>query len=666
MPLALFLLLAAVITADAQETRYTIRFPNAIHHEAEVEARFDNIPGSTTLELRMARSSPGRYAPAEFAMNVSNVRATDAAGKTLAVSRPNPYQWNVQSGSGTVIVRYTLYAPNGNGTWSGIDASRVLLNGPATWMWARSLTERPITVTIEPPANPAWKIATQLQQQQTGANTFRAPHLDYLMDSPILASANLQFREWPAAEQQRIRLALLQPTSPEGEARVSAFAKMSEAVVNELEGVIGELPRFDFGLYTFLVDLMPQTGGDGMEHRNSTVVADSRGFQNPNSPTGPIGTVSHEFFHAWNVERIRPKTLEPFNFEDVNISRELWFAEGFTSYYGPLALRRARIQSQEEFIRDMSRAVNAVLASPGREVFSAVEMSEWAPFADGSGSTLGQSNAQNVFISYYPYGEAIALGLDLAIRSEFPNKSLDDFMQAMWQRFGRHQQNHKPEKPYTLADLEKTLASVTSPQFAARIFDRHIRSKSEPMDYAALLAKAGFDVRKPAKPQPWIGISAGRGGGNAAFNAQSGAVTITASPLKGSPLYAAGLDRGDRILQFDGRALKNMGDLQQWLEGKKPGDTAKLKVETVADAAPRDLTVTIAARPGVEIVSFEAAGRTLTPEQESFRKSWLASKARRPQPELRRYCSDGVTVPFEFDFCPNDGKPAQIIPPPNR
>jgi predicted metalloprotease with PDZ domain len=276
-------------------------------------------------------------------------------------------------------------------------------------------------------------------------------------------------------------------------------------------------------------------------------------------------------------------------------------------------------------------------------------MSQWAPFGDG-GNSVAQSNAQNIFVSYYPYGAALGLGIDLAIRSEFPGKSLDDWMRAMWQRHGRYQKDYKPERPYTMADLEQALASVTSAEFASRIFRKHVRGK-EPMDYAALLEKAGFLLRN-APGDPWLGSTALR-------FAEDGA-TLTGGTVRGSPLYEAGIDRGHRITELDGKPIRKNEDLTAWLKSREPGDTVKAKV--VTHLGPRDLTFTLAAKPAVEVLPFEAAGRTLSPQQNALRQSWLSSKAKRPLPELRRYCSHGVTVPFEFNFCPNDGKPSQITP----
>ncbi len=192
-----------------------------------------------------------------------------------------------------------------------------------------------------------------------------------------------------------------------------------------------------------------------MEHRNSTSVTSTGSLAT--SMNGLLGTVSHEFFHSWNVERIRPSSLEPFSFEHANMSSELWLAEGFTNYYGPLVLRRAGITDDATFASAMAGAVNLVLNAPGRRFFSAVEMSQQAPFTDAAVS-IDPQNKGNTFISYYPFGEAIALALDLTLRPR--GHTLDEFMREMWKTHGA-QRNFAPVRPYTVADAQAALARVT-------------------------------------------------------------------------------------------------------------------------------------------------------------------------------------------------------------
>jgi predicted metalloprotease with PDZ domain len=429
------------------------------------------------------------------------------------------------------------------------------------------------------------------------------------------------------------------------EEEAAAFARMCEAVTAEEEGVFGAFPKYDNGNYTFLVDYLPYVNGDGMEHRDSTSITGTQPLRN--SGANAIGTVAHEFFHSWNIKRIRPRSLEPFDYERADMSGELWFAEGFTSYYGALTLKRAGLASLDRFTRSMGGAVGSVLTAPGRLVSNVIDMSREAPFVDGA-NPVDVADTGNNFISYYTYGQALALGIDLSIRARFPGKSLDDWMRQMWR------EHPDSDKPYTLDDLRQTLATATgSAEFAAEIFRRHIYGK-EPMDYESLLAHAGLLLeRRTGRERVWTGA------GFATWSDQG--MTLAAPTLRGSPLYDAGLDRGDLIVEWDGHTAKTQAELDAILARRKPGDKIRLRVNTRSGRKEVDLV--LAAPPGFQIVPYELSGRKLTPEMAGFREAWLSSKAVHPLPKLSRYCPVcRRTLPFEYDNCPYDGAALRIAP----
>src|ERR1019366_2590680 len=211
---------------------------------------------------------------------------------------------------------------------------------------------------------------------------------------------------------------------------------------------------YEPGYYTFLADYLPYANGDGMEHRNSTVITAAQSIAEGRGRLPD--TVAHEFFHCWNVERIRPKGLEPFDFDRANMSGELWLAEGFTQYYGPLVLQRAQLVDIAATARTFPGLVETVTQDSGRLVRSAEEMSRMAPFIDG-GRTVDRTNWSNTVISYYPFGGAIALALDLSLRERSDSRiTLDDFMVAMWRKYGQPggSQEGYVDHSYTIADAE--------------------------------------------------------------------------------------------------------------------------------------------------------------------------------------------------------------------
>lgn len=580
--------------ADPPPVSYEISFPNRVHHEAEIRVVFPDVPPGP-LQLRMSRSSPGRYALHEFAKNVYHVRVTGAGGRGVTTTRPNPHQWDVADHGGEVTVSYTLYGDRADGTYTGIDRTHAHLNMPATFVWARGLEDRPIDLTVHVPEGSGWRAATQLAPTEDPAR-FTAPDLSYFLDSPTEVSDHW-LTEWEQ-DGRTIRIALHHDGRDE---EAEAYAEAVEAIVATSGEVYGEYPAFDFGTYTFLACYLTWVSGDGMEHRNSTILTSTGSLAE--NMTGLLGTVAHEFFHAWNVERIRPATLEPFDFEGANMSRELWFAEGFTSYYDDLILWRSGLITDDAFARRMGGIADAVVNARGRRFFSPVEMSMQAPFVDAA-TSVDPTNRANTFLSYYTWGSGIGLALDLMLRERFAGVTLDDLMREMWRRHG------VPEEPYDVEDVEAALGAVSGdPAFAGDFFDRFVEGTETP-DFRSLLARAGISVSRADAESAWLGRTALR------FTDEGALVLGT--PLLDTPLYEAGVDRGDRVLEVGGVVPTSSEALEEALATRVPGDTVLIRYESRGTSHAVD--VELVADPGLE-------GRWL-PDDEvdaevaAFREDW--------------------------------------------
>jgi predicted metalloprotease with PDZ domain len=479
---------------------------------------------------------------------------------------------------------------------------------------------RPVRITFVPPKGSSWTVATQLYPT-SDPWTFTAPNLQYMMDSPTELSAQTikSFTvAGPDGKERTIRVALHHDA---GDAEVNEYVAGAEKIVKEHTAVFGELPEFEPGTYTFLGDYVPWGGGDGMEHRNSTVVASPTSLKGPGMVLDVLDTVSHEFFHAWNVERIRPKSLEPFNFEEANMSGELWLAEGFTQYYGTLIMGRTGLNERNDVVSALARSANAVVNGAGRQFRSAVAMSQLAPFTDAA-RAIDRDNFSTTFISYYTYGAAIALALDLTLRDRSNGTlTLDDYMRAMWRVHGKPggAEPGLVAKPYTLKDARDRLAEVSGDRaFADQFFDKYIEGR-EVVDYARLLQRAGYLFRKRGAGTAWIGQVAVDGSG-----------TITNLVPWGTPAFDAGLDQGDVIVDVDGKPMSGSA-LQAALKTKKPGDTVTVTLKRRGGATVTT-AITTKDDPSFDTVAVEAAGGTLTPEQKAFREAWLGSKTvvRRP------------------------------------
>ncbi len=498
------------------------------------------------------------------------------------------------------------------------------INIPAALMFARGWFERPARVTFVQPPGKQWRVATQLFPTADPL-VYTAPNIHYLMDSPTDFS-NFMLRTFTVDDGQKrngppptFRIAL---THDGSEAEADAFARDVERIVRETIPIFGELPNFETNTYTFLSVYLPWANGDGMEHRNSTSLTSSGALRNPQQRSGILGTVAHEFVHAWNMERLRSAGVEPFDFEEADMSDDLWLGEGFTNYFDGLIQHRAGFNDLDGFAAELAGVINTVLLSPGRMFRSAVDMSRLAPFVDAAAS-IDRTAWPNLFISYYTFGQAIGLGLDLSLRDRSNGKVTGDaFMNALWAQFGRPGQKEpgKVSTAYTIDGLKESLAKVSGDRaFANDFFTKFIEGR-EVVDYARLLSRAGLVMRKRNPGRPFAGQVSLQAGGSA--------LRVGGLVPWESPLYKAGVAQDDQLINLDGTALTSMANYDAALMRRKPGDRVPLRFvrrsgETVNAALALDED------PRVEIVPVEKIGGMLTDDQRRFRSSWLSSQQKR-------------------------------------
>jgi len=548
----LFGLLALVITSISvsfsQEITYTLDLSNIHHHELGVTIQFTDVD-TEKLEVRMPNFSPGRYALHNFAKNIYEESATDASGNPLKLIRLTPYAWEAPVVDGKVTFQYTIYGNHADGTYMGVDARKLHMNMPATFARGIGLEDRKVNLVI--PNLPAdWSVASQLVKENK--TTYSAPNYYYFYDSPTIVG-KIDWREWKVGD-QTIQIAMMHEGTTE---ELDNYTEWVKKVVEEQRTIYGELPTFDYGRYTFLIGYNPWVDGDGMEHRNSTVCT-STGSLAKNA-SGLIGTISHEFFHSWNIERIRPKSLEPFDFDHANLSEALWFGEGFTSYFDDLSLTRAGIYEPEQYVKSLIGGLNYVLNSPSREFRSPVKDSYNATFVD-AGTANDETNYFNNFVSYYSYGSVIGLGLDLTLRTDF-NKTLDEYMRMVWQQYG------KPEIPYTLTDLQKVLAQLTNKEFAAKFFNEQIYDSKLP-DFEALFNEFGIKVSLQNPNSSYFG--------NPKLDDNQRVQSVV---IRGTALYEAGVEKGDKLLTVNGKSINSTADLNKVINSLEIGKAYNITFE---------------------------------------------------------------------------------------
>nr|MBC7613713.1 M61 family metallopeptidase [Pseudopedobacter sp.] len=600
--LALFVSATQILFAQ-NEIEYTLSFENAAHHEAFISMTIPKVPAGAFL-LRMSRSSPGRYATHEFGKNVYDIHAYNQDGAEIDIHQIEGDVYEIPKHQEKIKVTYILYGNLVDGTYAAVDTRHAHLNVPASFMWAPTMQQTPIKVKFILPYS--WKVATQLKPEN---GFYTAPNLQYFMDSPIELS-NYRTSAWEVTNPNGLKQSLgIVFHGENSDVAYADFESKVKKIVKEEQAVYGELPKYDHGQYRFLIDVLSANNGDGMEHRNSTIITNS-GESLDQAEDDVLSTVAHEYFHSWNVERIRPKTIEPFNFEKANMSDGLWFAEGFTQYYGNLALERAGLKSIKEFITTQGAYLNSVLNSPGANKYSPIFMSQRAVFVD-AGVAIDQNNNSNIFSSYYIYGDITALALDLTLRHQF-GLSLDDYMKAVWKTHG------KTEIAYHIGDLEKVLGEVTrSSDFAKDFFKKFVYS-SEKADYEKLFENAGFIFQRANANEAWMG--------DVRLKNDAGKVFISSATIKGTPLYLAGLDAGDAITQLNDTKITSAKDISEFLKSQKPGDIVKISYEHYGAISTANLKLNN--NPTINVISFEDGGKEITPLIEKFRKDWLSSKAK--------------------------------------
>jgi len=530
--------------------QYHLDLSQIDHHELLIAIEFPAIPRAS-LHVKMPNSSPGRYAEHNFAKNVYNLQAADDQGKSLPVNRLGPSEWEIPGHDGYVKLTYTLFGNHGDGTYTGIDSRKLHMNMPATFIYGVGMEDRPVWLSVDLSNHPGWSVATQLNPLDD--DTFEAPDYYYFYDSPTMVG-DIDFRRWTSTSNGKdytLEIAMMHEGTDE---ELDAYTEMVKKVVEGQKEVFGSLPDFDYGRYTFLCSYNSYIYGDGMEHRNSTVCSSPTSLAL--SANRLIGTISHEFFHCWNVERIRPASLEPFNFDQANMSGELWFAEGFTSYYDDLTLCRVGIVSPQSYVMSLTGLLNYVYNYPGRSFRSPIEMSYNAPFVDAA-TSVDEVNTNNTFISYYSYGAVLGLVLDLSLRRQFEDVTLDDMMQFLWEHYG------KPEIPYEIPDLQYALQEVSGDSiFAADFFDQYIYGSDLPK-IGDLFESMGVsaDIANPDLSDLSMII----------LTEVENGLEIQGTVLKNNSLYKAGLDKGDIIHSINGIQVTSQSEFDDVVAGLENG-----------------------------------------------------------------------------------------------
>jgi predicted metalloprotease with PDZ domain len=567
-------------------------------HMLEVEVRVKhpaNAPAATEEFLVMPVWTPGSYLIREFARHVQDFQAKDASGRALQWEKTNKNTWRiVPNGAREWSASYRVYANELSVRTNQLNSDHAFWNNAALLMYLDGYLNAPATLRILAPQ--PWKIATGLPA--AGKNTFRAENFDILYDSPVEVS---NFKTISFSVKNVPHRIVIDGEGNYDPEKMKADVQRIVATSVELMG--GEIPYRD---YTFILHLRSNTGG-GLEHLNSTALGYPRfGFQPETRYRGFLGLVSHEFFHLWNVKRIRPDALGPFDYSKENYTKLLWVAEGVTSYYGDLILRRAGLMSEKDYLASLARAFQSFQKVPGRRVMSAEEASfdTWIKYY------RQDENSINSQIDYYDKGAIVGLLLDLEIRKLTHNsKSLDDVMRGLYSEFFKKNRNYTPAD---FQRLSEQMAGTSLEEF----FSRYVRGREE-FDYNRALAAAGLrlDLSEAS-----AGVKATEKAYLGADLSQDGDRLLVSRVLEGSPAYEQGLNTGDQIVALDNmRANKEFFEAR--LAEKRPGQLISLTIFRFDDLSLMPIKLGSMSNAAYRIVELEKP----TEEQRKIYRSWLGT-----------------------------------------
>ncbi len=556
---------APTVTPQPSPVRYTLRFPAPETHYVEVEAVFPT-DGRAQVELMMAIWTPGSYLAREFARHVEGVSARSASGAAVRVQKSRKNRWRVDAGTAaSVTVTYRVYCREMSVRTNWVDAGLAVLNGAPTFLTLAGAYNRPHEVRLELPST--WKSSTTSLDAAPGGQPhhYVAPDYDALVDSPIVAGTP-DIREFTVDGRRH----LLVTEGAEGVWNIDRAVADVEKVVRETARMWGMLP---YERYVFFNMLTANSGG--LEHKNSTMLmtprwqaATRRGY------VAWLGLVGHEFFHAWNVKRLRPLELGPFDYENEVYTTALWMAEGFTDYYGDLLVHRAGLSTRDEYLALLSDQIQALQSTPGR----LVQPAEASSFDTWIKQYRPDENTANTSISYYVKGAVMAFLVDASLREATNGQSsLDHGMRALYRTYSG-------ARGYSREQLRKTLQDAGNPELGPWL-ERALETTNE-LAYDEALSWLGLRFATSPKPAPrgWLGL------GTRAANGR----LVVSQVRRETPGFVAGFNVDDEIIAI-GELRTTAEDWNSRMDVYKPGDKASVLV------ARRDklmrLDVTFGAEP---------------------------------------------------------------------
>ncbi len=593
--------------------QYVLHLDRPTTHLIKVEIDVSAVHGPT-LDFVMPAWAPGRYAIYNFAKNVQQFAALGAEGKLLPWRTMDKETWRVdtRTAGGKVKVHYTVFANDLTGSFSQFDSSHAAINGAGVYMYIAGHKAEPVTLRVVPPEEKSgpWPIYSGFSLSPSQED-FHAPDYDQLIDTPMEISPyclQAQFQDHGKLFRVVVH------AYGEGSERPSQWiARLTAALHKIVDSEMTMMPAPDFKAYTFLFHVTPFIReGDGMEHLNSTDII-IPGTPGPDTLSEACEVAAHEFFHVWNVKRLRPVGLGPFDYRHEVYSRSLWFAEGITNYYEYRTLLRAGLWSRLDFFTHLAADIRQLQSEPGRRLMSAEQSSFDAWYYDRV-PQMQETNFANTTISYYIKGELLGMLLDLKIRElTGGTKSLDDVMRWMYKKFydAPPATYYLPGRGYTEQDVLDALDQVSGSDLT-RFFHRYVQGVA-PLPYAQILDAAGLrlDVRVDPGSPPSLGI----------LDEPAATGLRVTSVQPGRPADRAGISRDDVLISIDQLSLVTQ-QLPDLLRMYPPGSVVPFEVERLGQR----LTIEVKLGPPIPNDYRIEAVPDAAPAAVHIRQGWLRTQ----------------------------------------
>jgi predicted metalloprotease with PDZ domain len=593
-------------TGAFERIAYTLAMSRPTTHLFEVSMAIQTPAGPVpaSIDLQMPLWQPGRYSNADFAKNVQEFSASAGSGM-LPFEKVDSQTWRIETlGNRAISVAYKVFGNDLSGTYAQLDGTHGNFNGGEIFMYVVGHKQDAVELRIQPPAG--WR-AINGASETLNQVEWKYPNYELLIDSPTEVGSDWTLDEF-ATGGKNYRVVVHSRRDERGQ-RPNLVRDLRRIV--DAEVAMWGAPEFD--RYTFLYHFADDNRSfDGMEHLASTQIINGNSLGDPGVMARALEDAAHEFFHVWNVKRLRPAALGPWDWTRPANTKSLWIAEGLTQYYGNLMMRRAGLWNDARYLSELGQSLDFVENSPGTRLMSAVEASLAAPFIDAAVHRQ-QTNLSNTSITYYIKGELIGVVTDLTIRGRTNgSRSLDDVLRTMYNELyvdAPKASYYLKGRGYTEEDFVRTLSRVAGTDMQS-FYDRYIRGV-EVLPYDEAFGVVGLRLVKTANNRASSGIVMDRAGPG---------LRLAALPTAG-PAARAGLQQGDQLVSIGG-TLVNRSSWQAVLERFNPGDRVKVQAERFGRTVDVELVLGEPLDFSYELQDLPSASE----EARRLREAWLTGK----------------------------------------